>query len=52
MSKRPLETKTPNEVYKAEIRKFIEEIEDNRALAQIYGFTRVYYELHKEGKAV
>lgn len=52
MSKKPIKTTTPNEVYKAEIRKFIEEIEDNRALAQIYGFAKVHYELHKEGKAV
>lgn len=48
MSKRPLKTTAPNEVYKAELRKFIEEIEDNRSLAMIYGFTKVHYEHCKE----
>lgn len=50
MSKRPLKTTASNEVYKAELRRFIEEIEDNRSLAMIYGFAKVHYEHCKEGK--
>lgn len=41
-----------NEVYKAEIKRFVEELEDSKSLAQIYGFAKVHYEYCNGRKAV